>query len=379
MAQKINFQQISTEFKINHKYIYCNVAGIAPLHNSTYLGLQNFWKDYQENIYLSEQYNFFEIKKSILHELSLFLKIKSEDLLLIHNTAEGINILSQGIKLKKGERILLSNGDYPSNWYPWLHWQSKGISIDTFENKNISNSKLFIQNIEQKITPLTKILSISPVHWITGECIPLEEVQILCNKYHIQLFLDGAQAVGHIPIDTTNVTAMVFPTWKWLLGPIGLGIMYIHPDYVPQVHPTFVGNDSFSTIGNYFPYQSEYKNNIEKLQCSTPNFADWVHLYYTIKFLNTLTASNIYSRIRYLGNFFEKCLQKNKEIRTYQTSIGIKSILIDDDKTLYQAHQKLEKNNIISTARNNHLRLSFHIHNTEEQIEKVADLLNKIL
>jgi cysteine desulfurase/selenocysteine lyase len=161
-------------------------------------------------------------RRRITEILSQLLNCHSEEIGIIHNTSEGINFISQGLDLHRGEEILLLENEYPSNVYPFQHWEAKGIHLKFIPMAD-SPAK-FLDNVKSSISPNTKAISLSLVHWCTGMPLPTTEIGQFCKENGIDFILDGAQGVGLLDVDVQkmNVSYMAFPAWKWLLGPLGL-------------------------------------------------------------------------------------------------------------------------------------------------------------
>ncbi len=129
------------------------------------------------------------------------LNCNKEDIAIIHNTAEGMNLISHGLNLKNSDEILLLENEYPSNVYPWEHWALKGIIIKTIPMSN--SPDIFLENVKKAITNKTKVITVSAVHCCTGMPLPIKDIAEICNYKNIEFIIDGAQGAGHIDIDMT--------------------------------------------------------------------------------------------------------------------------------------------------------------------------------
>jgi cysteine desulfurase/selenocysteine lyase len=88
--------------------------------------------------------------------------------------------------LHRGEEILLLENEYPSNVYPFQHWEAKGIHLKFIPMAD-SPAK-FLENVKSSISPNTKAISLSLVHWCTGMPLPTTEIGQYAKKKGLILF-----------------------------------------------------------------------------------------------------------------------------------------------------------------------------------------------
>jgi L-cysteine/cystine lyase len=89
---------------------------------------------------------------------------------------------------------------------------------------------------------------ISHILWNTGQVLPLAEIVALCHGYagrrgQVRVLVDAAQSVGVLPLDLGAIAAdfYAFTGHKWLCGPAGIGGLYVSPNALADLHPTFIG------------------------------------------------------------------------------------------------------------------------------------------
>ena len=211
-----------------------------------------------------------------------------DELTLIHHTAEGLTFISHGLDLAPGDRLVVLEHEYPSNVYPWQHWQGRGVQLvfaplaDTPEQ--------FLDGLRPLLQPPTRVVSLSAVHWCTGMPLPLVEIGRLCAERDVLLVVDGAQGVGLVDIDVraAGIAAMAFSAWKWLLGPIGLGALYLRRDLIDRLRFPFKGTGSVIDDHNHLPYRDALKPGADRYVLSTPNYNDWVHFDASLEYLEGL-------------------------------------------------------------------------------------------
>jgi L-cysteine/cystine lyase len=96
------------------------------------------------------------------------------------------------------------------------------------------------EKIEASLTPNTRLVALSHVDWTNGEVLPLREICAVAREREVLTLVDGAQSVGNIPVDVpaTGADMYAFTGHKWVLGPEGIGALYVRPGltvYSPNV------------------------------------------------------------------------------------------------------------------------------------------------
>jgi selenocysteine lyase/cysteine desulfurase len=362
---------------VNDNLIWLNNCGTTPASKIAVASVTNYLQGYsKEGIYSPvEQYN--TVKVTIKNILGKLLNCYHDELAIIHNTSEGINFISLGLSLEQGDEILLLENEYPSNVYPWEHWKEKGVIVKFI---SMADTPLgFLENFKSTLSPFTKVVSISAVHWCTGMPLPLLEIGKICKDRNIIFVVDGAQGVGHIPIDVKemNISFMAFAGWKWLLGPLGIGILYINKEKLDSLKPIFKGTMSVKDGENYFPYKTEHREGADRFEFSTGNFNDWVYLKSSLVMLSEIGFENIFNRIYELSDHLAIGLKKigftlSSEKFSEKTGIicAIRKGISSAKLSLY-----LREKGIVTADRLGMVRFSPHIYNTFEQLDSVLTIL----
>jgi len=120
-----------------------------------------------------------------------------DEVALTHSTTEGINIAIWSIDWKENDEVIISNQEHPANVVPWYNLRDRfGIAIREI---NLDTGTNLISEVQSKITPNTKMVSLSHVTRNTGRRLRTEEsaeLASLLRKKRIRYHLDGAQGPG---------------------------------------------------------------------------------------------------------------------------------------------------------------------------------------
>ena len=172
---------------------------------------------------------------------------KASEMVFTRNTTEGMNIVANGLNLKKGDKVLTSDKEHNSNVVPWHHMAKyKGIDYQVVPAKD--NYYFDIEALKESIDSKTKLMSIIHTSNLDGHTNPVKDIIEICHDKGIKVLMDAAQAAPHkeldvvdLDVDFASISAHKF------CGPSGMGALYGKYDELKNLIPTYVGG---STVVN---------------------------------------------------------------------------------------------------------------------------------
>jgi cysteine desulfurase / selenocysteine lyase len=377
-AEFRGWASVQADFPLNQHLIWLNNCGTTPAGSPMRAAVEAWLRGYSERGILHGEPTYPGVKASIYGKLAGLLHAVPEEFALIHHTAEGMNFISHGLSLVPGDEILVLENEYPSNYYPWEHWKSKGVAIKAVPC--VAGPGEFLAAFRAALSPKSRVAAFSAVHWCTGLPLPLEEIGRICELNGLEFVVDGAQGVGHIDIDVKacRIGYMAFSAWKWLLGPLGLGVLYVDGSKVDALTPIFKGTESVPSDESYLPYKDTWKTGADRFAYSTGSMADWVYFDAALEWL----AGIGFNRAR--GRILELAARLGDGLRARGFQVlsdgfqGARTGIVAAGKSGLDAAaavRDLKARGIIAAERLGRVRLSPHVYNTEEQIDRaVADL-----
>lgn len=228
---------------------YLNYGGQGVLARSTLEAISRSFQDIEvrgcfsiaNNRWCTETMGI--TKQMIAQELAC----APDQITLTENTTGGCNIALWSIDWQRGDRLLLSDCEHPAIETIAKELQRRcGIEVDRCPLLDLGNSgvpDLVCQRISAYLQPTTRMVCLSHILWNTGLVLPLAEISKLCHARSILVAVDGAQSVGVLPLNLTElgVDFYAFTGHKWWCGPLGVGGLYVNPQIWDQVHAPYVG------------------------------------------------------------------------------------------------------------------------------------------
>lgn len=174
------------------------------------------------------------------------LGVSPQTIALTENVTVGCNIALWGLSWSRGDHILLSDCEHPGIFAVVYELQRRyGIDVSVFPHFGQLNATDSVATIDAHLRPTTRLVVVSHILWNTGQVMPLTEISQLCHAQPqpVRVLSDAAQSLGMLPLQLaeTGVDFYAFTGHKWCCGPAGLGGLYVSPEAITELAPTFIG------------------------------------------------------------------------------------------------------------------------------------------
>jgi cysteine desulfurase/selenocysteine lyase len=179
--------------------------------------------------------------------IARFINAKPSEIVITTNCTHAINEVALTVDFKPGDEVVLSTLEHSSNMVPWARLEKK-IGIKTRWYKPGKLGLFDIKEFEKLLTPRTKLVSLTYVSNVVGTVVPVEQVAELCRSRGILYLIDAAQAVPHFKVDVKKIGCdfLAFSGHK-MLGPTGIGILYVKEEHAESMMPAFLGGGTIET------------------------------------------------------------------------------------------------------------------------------------
>ena len=310
---------------------------------------------------------------------------KKEEIIFTKNTTDSINIIVFGFfleYLKDGDEVILSSSEHASNILPWMILSTrKNIKIVFVDSKN---EKLDLNDLKNKITNNTKVISLAQITNVSGDKRDIKKVCEIAHKNNILVVVDAAQSAPHIKIDVQDLDAdfLAFSAHK-MCGPTGVGVLYGKYELLKKMLPfTYGGGMNL----NYNEKVLELNPIPYRFESGTPNIAGIIGFSEAINFLNEYGIENIEKKEKFLRSYLIKELEKIPYIKIYNKNCEGSIVIINIDGVLSGDLGLYLNTKRICTRSGKHcakmgdnkedtVRISLYFYNTEEEIDYLVNVL----
>jgi isopenicillin-N epimerase len=182
------------------------------------------WFGYEENTRLAE----------LREALAAFLHAKKDELAIVRNATEANNAVCNGLDLKPGDEVLLTDQEHPGGHCSWdQKAQRFGVKLNYVTlPKPPASKEQIVELFARALTPKTRIVCFSHITTVTGVILPAKEICALARERGVLSHVDGAHAIGQVPLDLHDIGCDFYGTspHKWLMAPKGTGVLYIREE-----------------------------------------------------------------------------------------------------------------------------------------------------
>ncbi len=373
---------IRRSFPLTKDRIYFNTGGLGP---SPYPVLEAVEDKRRELEQLSETGH--ALHDRVRARIAGFIGAEKEEIAFTRNATEGMNFIARGIPLKQGDEVLMTTHEHPGGAMPWLAVaRDKGVVIRLFEPQNDPNR--MIDAVRTNITSRTRVLMISHVTCTLGTVFPVQDICRLAREQGVITVLDGAQAVGQIPVHVGEIGCDYYTTsgHKWLLGPKETGILYISRQARSHFQPSFVG--AYSDSGyDLDKLLLQYRNDAVVNEYGTRDAAKVWGLAAAVDFIEAIGMERVVQRLYDLADRFKARLQEIPRVEiltpfSHASSAGIVTFRVaameyrEVAKILGAKYRMRVR--VVGEHNINAVRVSLHIFNSEKEVDRLAEAIREI-
>jgi isopenicillin-N epimerase len=262
------------------------------------------WFGYEENRRLRE----------LRDALAAFLHCRRDELALVRNATEGNNVVCNGLDMKPGEEALLTDQEHPGGRCCWEQKAARfGIRLN-FVNlpRPPASADEIVARFDKAITPRTRILVFSHITTVTGLVLPVKVICELARKRGVLTHVDGAHAIGQIPLDLHDLGCDFHVTspHKWLCAPKGCGTLYVREELQRRLWVTIASAD----WRNYDRRAYRFSN------VGTSNLSVMVGLKAALDFFQAVGPERIYRRVHELAGRVRERVRRHPQLRLANAS-----------------------------------------------------------
>lgn len=215
----------------------------------------------------------------------------SREIVFLRNSTEALNMLAYtlGRSLKEGDEILLSVMEHHSNVVPWQFLKSMGIKLKFVDVD--SDGCLDLEDMQEKISSRTRIVSVTHVSNLLGTINPVKEIGKIAHEHDAAFIIDGAQSVPHMPVNVRDLDCdfLAFSGHK-MLGPSGIGVLYGKFDELDSLPPFLAGGEMIKTVSQE---NATWNDTPLKFEAGTPNIEGAIGLSAAVDFLREIGMGDV--------------------------------------------------------------------------------------
>ncbi|PWU21927.1 MAG: aminotransferase [Verrucomicrobia bacterium] len=310
------------------------------------------------------------------------LNCDAEEVAFVGPTSLALSYIASGLRFRRGDNILIYFDDYPSNVYPWMALAEQGVQVRLMNTRGLGLIRP--QDVAGQVDENTRLVALASCHFISGFRADVSAIGQALRKKNILFCVDAIQTVGAFRMEAEHVDFLAADAHKWLLGPCGAGLMYVRKEVQEQLHPPIYGWHNVRCPDFVAQEQIVLRAGAARYEAGTHNLVGLVGLVAAMQMVVELGVEEVGRELLRKRAWLVPALKAKgwsvlHDQAPPENSSGITSFY-QAGKDLAALHQKLLDANIITSLRvdragQKYIRLSPHFYNSDEELQKVLELL----
>jgi selenocysteine lyase/cysteine desulfurase len=331
--------------------------------------------------------------RQVRQGLASVISAEPSEIAFIANTTQGVIDIAFGLPWRKGDRVVLFDGEFPANVTPWqqaaeefgleLCW----LSLEAF-HRSVDEG---LVELERALDRGVRVVAVSAVQYKTGLRMPLAEMAALCHKYAAEIFVDAIQALGATPVDVSwGIDYLSSGSHKHLMGPEGAGFLYVAERCASTLKPRLAGwlghEDPVAFLRGDEPklrYDNPLRHGAQALEIGTSNVIGLAALGASVELLTQLGVPAIYAHIdAYLDQLEAGLVERG--FRSHRANAPalrstLLSVTVPDDVRLSKLGATLRDRGVVCNTPDGLMRFAPHWPNGHDEVPKILAAVDQAL
>lgn len=223
-----------------------------------------------------------------------------EEVIFTKNATEALNLVARTFPLAAGDRVVITEMEHHSNIVPWqLATERAGAELRWFGLTD--DGQLDLSNIDELLTPDTKVVALTWVSNMLGTINPVAEIARRAHEVGAVVVVDASQAVPQLPVDVqaVDIDFLAFTGHK-VTGPTGIGVLWGRTELLEMLPPFLGGGEMIATVSME---RSTWAPIPHKFEAGTPPIVEAIGLRAAVDYLSYLGMDRIHDHERALTGY----------------------------------------------------------------------------
>lgn len=368
------------EFPVTAQYAYLNHAATGPLPQRAARRMAEVAQEVSAtgDRYWSRRMAEIERVRGLL--AGLLGARAPREVAFVENTSVALSLVAEGLDWKPGDNVVGAKLEYPANVYPWMHLARRGVEYRLAEERD---GRIDPEELLSLIDGRTRVLALSWVQYASGFRSDLARLGAACRERGVLFVVDVIQGLGALSlnVEAAGVDIAAGAVHKWLLGPEGVGYLYVSDRVIDRVFPLRSGARSPVVPFQWTDFDLTWNEGAKRFESGTLNVYGIAALGASLEILQEAGIENIERRILSLADRAARGLAERGFSVVSSRRPGETSGIVT---ATHPAHapedlfRKLAERGVIVAYRAKRLRVSSHFYNTEGEVDRMLEEVGKI-
>jgi len=306
----------------------------------------------------------------------------AEGVAIVPSVSYGIAVAAANVPVREGEKIIILEDQFPSNVYPWRELASRsGATLVTVPRpKDFDWTRALLGEIDAG----TAVVAAPNCHWTDGSLVDLARVGEKAREVGAALVVDGIQSLGARPFDVSEVRPdfLVAASYKWLLGPYGIGFMYVDEKYREgkPIEHNWINRRGSQEFSQLVGYQDAFQPGARRYDVGERS--NFVLLPMAAEALRQILDWGVENVSETIGTLTDLIEQKAEErgiaaIPKQRRARHMIGLMLGPGAPADLA-TRLTHHEVYVSVRGESVRVSPHLYNTEEDVDRLFAVLEQV-
>lgn len=330
---------------------------------------------------------FVELPARLRGALAGVLGVPAEEVVLANSASYGLHLLANGLPWQAGDEVLVLDGDFPSDILPWLGLESLGVRVRGIRPRR--GPVIQPDDLAAAIGPRTRLLCTTWVHSFSGWTVDLEALGAICRERGVTFVVNASQGLGARRLDLAGapVDALVSVGWKWLCGPYGTGFLWLRPELLERLryNKTYWVAYYGGAAGLEGPAEEVLDQDLGARRYdlfATANFFNFEAWLAAIEHLVGIGVERIEAHDQALvERLIEGVDRDGWQLRSPESGAARSTLVFLSHREPERnpaIYRELRRRGIHGALREGRVRLSPHLYNRAEEVDRAANALMEI-
>jgi cysteine desulfurase/selenocysteine lyase len=376
----VNKAEVRAMFPVTRNVVYLNHAAVGPLSARACEAMERHARDQRDfgALHWREWDREYELLRQSAARL---LNCTSGEIAILKNTSEGLSFVAEGFRWKRGDNVVSTDLEFPSNAIPWKILARRGVELRIVRSRDGAYT---VDDIAKLIDANTRIVTVSSVAFHNGFTADLDGIGALCAQRDILFCVDAIQSLGALPIDVrrSNIAFLAADGHKWLCGPEGAATFFVAEEHRDKLEVMEHGWMNIERRGKFIDCSTDLRSDSRRFEAGSLNTNGICGARAAIDLLLEIGIEAIAIEVkRIAGLLADKLESIGYRLGTPRpVSSGIIGAIppVIETNTLLRLHRRLEEAGIVCAPREGMLRFAPHFYNDESDVERVIDVLRMV-
>lgn len=383
-----NFGSVRKLFPGLAQLTYLDVAGRSPLCTPVREAISEFLDGAEAG---GDKAAMFRSIESVRERYAKLLNAAPDEIAITKNISEGLNIVANALDWQPGDNVVLCEAlEHANNIYVWRNLERRyGIEIRSLP---MISGEYPVEAMAAAVDSRTRVITACTHTFTPGFRTPIDVLGRAARSHDALFLLDGAQTVGigHSDVSQWPIDALVTSTQKGLLGPYGMGFLYIRRQWAERLEPAYLARFGvdLGEAGEAAAGHSGYRlmPAARRFDLGNYNFLASAAMETALDLLERVGTERIESHTRDLANRLASGLDElglpvcggaQHPRRDHIVSVGTwgQGHNSSSDLRMQSLYDALSAQGVKLSIRKDMLRFSFHLYNANEDVDRVLDIV----